>query len=186
MTRNVSISLALLAALALASCSTSTRGPSVTGRPLPDVVPTLSLAGNDSSGCAPPRFSRERGPGFEIARAYELEIDAERAARAEAIGGVGHPIVHYFGCRRFVIELTVLIDGNNREADILRAYQLLAVFMPDSPTRDPFRSLADAMRLDGPYVFGWQMQLSQDQSLSVRFDPTRTDARLMVVFRMGL
>jgi hypothetical protein len=186
MTRIFSVALPAVVAVALASCSTSGRAASAPGRPLPDVVPTLSLAGYEGSGCAPPRFSRERGAGFEIARAYELETDADRIARAEEVGGIGHPIVHYFACRRFVIELTLLIDGHNQQRDILRAYQLLAVFMPDAPTRDPFRSLADAMRLDGPYVFGWQMDLWQDQSLSVRFDPARTDARLMVVFRMGL
>jgi hypothetical protein len=137
-----------------------------------------------------PRNPRRWGHGFEVADPVGIEVDPDRIARAVAAGGVGHPVVHYFSCHRFVIELAVLLDEASADplGDIQRAAGLLAVFLSGTPPRGALWTLADSLRLsaDEPFAYGTSMSLTENDSISLRFDPTRTDARLMVVYRLGL
>ncbi len=175
-------------AVALWSCSAGAGlGP---GRTPPGVIPVLSLAGRQGSDCAVPLDMRRWGYRFEMAQPVRLEIDPARIARAEAVGGVGRPIVFYFACRRFVTELVELLEkdeaGQDRNAP--RAEQMLAVFLAGAPARGALWSLAMAMRVspDEPFVYGKALPLADDESISVRFDPTQSDARLMLDYRHGL
>jgi hypothetical protein len=173
---------------ALPSCSPShLLGPA---RQPVGVIPALSLAGIESSGCMLPRNPRRWGHGFEVADPVGMEIESARIARSIEVGGVGHPIVHYLGCRSFVIEIAVLLDEASPDTagDIGRAAELLSVFLSGAPPRGALWALADSLRLsrDEPFVYGRSMSLSEEESISVRFDPTRSGARLMVVYRLGL
>lgn len=138
----------------------------------------------------PQRHPKRVGHAFEVADPTRLEIEPEEIAASIESGGIGHPVVHYLRCRRFVVELAVMLDlyGADPAGDVRRAYALLAVYLSGAPARGALPALADSLRIsrDEPFVYGRAMPLSENDSLSLRAWPTRSDARLMVVYQFDL
>lgn len=131
--------------------------------------------------------------GFEVVRPRHLEFEPARAARAIETGGVGHPIVHYFHCPPIVVELTVVVaDGRAAVAlhrsELRGATELLGAFVAGDADRTTLWTVADMLRIDpgNQFVYGAAWQLSESGTLSLRFDPSESDARVMLVYRLGL
>jgi len=192
--RGTSLGFAIGCLLALAGCAS--RGvaprPSVesTSDPLSTIPAGLSVERN--AGCQYGAHRHLIVAGFERGRRAGLELGIRGQAPSEFAGGVASAIAREFACTRYVIEVALPLleyDSGGRPAPAFeRDISLLeaGIFVPRH--RGTLWSVADALRLSAsePFVYGKAVELSEEESVSLRLEPKGSGGRLMLVYRIDL
>lgn len=185
-------SFALSCLFALAGCASrgtaSLPASASDADPLSTTPPGLSRAG--SPEC---RYGAHRHlivARFEHQAALELGVRGQ--VPSEVDSGLGNVIARQFACTRYVIEVALPLveygSGGRTDAAFRGDVSLIEAGIYAAGDRVTLWSIADSLRLDSsePFVYGSAMELSEDTSVSLRFEPNGSGARLMLVYRIGL
>lgn len=156
--------------------------------PLARTTPALSVAGIAHFDCVDRRVS----PLLKIGIPGEARFDREEDPGAQPSPGLGQIIVEEFGCTRYAVEIAIPLplEGPGDLATPHGLYLTREAFdslVPPGSERGMLWSIADALRLSPkePFVFGFKREISEDESVSLRFDSS-SGGRLMLVYRLSL
>jgi len=159
----------------------------------PGSLAALSLGGKTAARCAGSHHEQLLSPHFKVAPPPYLQFDLRKAVELDPTGGIGHPIVHYFACSGHALEIVVVLSDPpshklERVAELWQAAGVFDVLSPSPGDRISLWTIAEQLRISPhePFSYGTKMEMSEHESLQLRFDSKGSDARLMLVYRVSL